>query len=124
MKLLFRCTAAVALLGGLASGFSASSVKRNARLSTTSSILEASSSLPPLDGWSDKPAFERRSTTPVPVKKVGWMEKKTMEDVMIDPDYFLAAAVALLCPLIIWYHPCTYTSIQASPHVAEDALYQ
>lgn len=29
-----------------------------------------------------------------------------MPDVMLEPDYFLTVAVALLGPLIIWYHPC------------------
>lgn len=31
-----------------------------------------------------------------------------MKDVMIDPNYFLTWAMALLGPLIIWYHPCMY----------------
>ena len=57
------------------------------------------------DGWSDKPAFKRTSTAPEPSKKVTAAERRRMADRMIDPDYFLTVAVALLCPLIIWYHP-------------------
>lgn len=32
-----------------------------------------------------------------------------MKDVMVEPDYFLAVTFAVLCPLIIWYHPSYMT---------------
>jgi len=63
-----------------------------------------------MDSWSDKPLHREeetsKSTPAVPVRKVGWLERRAMKDRMIDPDYTLALGTALLCPLIIWYHPC------------------
>lgn len=67
--------------------------------------LKAASTNQPRNDWSDKAPFQRQSSTPVATKKVSWLQRQMMEDVMIDPDYLLSAATALLCPLIIWYHP-------------------
>jgi hypothetical protein len=33
-------------------------------------------------------------------------DRSKMDDVMLDPNYFLTFAVAALGPLIMWYHPC------------------
>jgi len=63
----------------------------------------------PLDSWSDKPIHDHSESTPLERKKnVSWIERRTMSDVIIDPDYSLALGVALLCPLIIWYHPSEF----------------
>ena len=88
-------------LASLVQGFSPSVMKGRIGISLQAAFPER-----PSDGWSDKPAYKPKSTTPVAKNSVGWMQRQMMEDVMIDPDYFLAAATALLCPLIIWYHPC------------------
>ena len=63
---------------------------------------------PPMaDDWVPKPSPKRASTTPVPVRKVSKAERAQMKNRIIDPDYTLAASVALLGgPLIAWYHPC------------------
>jgi hypothetical protein len=59
-----------------------------------------------IDDWSDKPVPDKKSTKSFPTKVVtGWQRKK-MDDVMIPPDFTLTWAVALLGPLIWWYHPC------------------
>ncbi|KAL7574932.1 hypothetical protein ACA910_010758 [Epithemia clementina (nom. ined.)] len=84
----------------LADGFSPSTMKGRVSSSIDSAFPER-----PTDGWSDKPAYKPRSTIPVAKNKVGWIQRQMMDDVMIDPDYFLTVATALLCPLIIWYHP-------------------
>lgn len=56
--------------------------------------------------WEDRGRYEPKSTPSVPVKKVSGMQRALMEDVIIEQDFFLAWAVALLGPLIMWYHPC------------------
>ena len=58
------------------------------------------------DDWSAKPIPSRRSTTPVAKRSVSPRERAQMKDRVLDPDFFLAGAVALLGPLIAWYHPC------------------
>jgi hypothetical protein len=52
------------------------------------------------------PRKGEHQTKPVATYTPSWMERLTMPNVMIEPDYFLTIGVALLCPLIIWYHPC------------------
>lgn len=62
------------------------------------------------DDWIDKPLHEPASTKPsASDKRSNWLAKQAMEDVMIDPDYFLAWSTFLLGPLIMWYHPSYYT---------------
>jgi hypothetical protein len=58
------------------------------------------------DDWSTKPLYEPKSTTPVAHHKVTKRELAKMSNVVISPDYTLTWAVALLGPLIMWYHPC------------------
>lgn len=58
----------------------------------------------PKDGWTGKPGYVSKSA-PVIEKKVSKLDRMMMKDVMIEPNYFLSWSVALLCPLIIWYHP-------------------
>jgi hypothetical protein len=70
-----------------------------------SSSLNMASSLMPKDGYSNKPLFERKSTKPVADRNVSWIQRQTMPDVIIEPSYFLTFAVAILGPLIWWYHP-------------------
>lgn len=70
-------------------------------------VLFAASSLPPKpsdDGWTGRSAYKPKSTTPVATKKVSWLERQTMSNVIIEPSYFLTWAMALLGPLIMWYH--------------------
>ena len=62
----------------------------------------------PTNDWNDRPQHEEKSTEPKPVRKVSWLKKQTLPDVMIKPDYFLTWAFFLLGPLIIWYHPCKH----------------
>jgi hypothetical protein len=51
--------------------------------------------------------YGRRSTASVADKKISSWQRASMKDVVIDPDYTLTIMMAALCPLIIWYHPCT-----------------
>jgi hypothetical protein len=73
---------------------------------TTSSLSAATPVKNRRDDWSDKPIPERKSTQPAPEKIVNNIQRAMMKDVVIDPDYFITWAVALLGPLILWYHPC------------------
>jgi hypothetical protein len=59
----------------------------------------------PKDDYSNKPLYQPKSTTPVADRKVSWLERQTLPDVMIEPSYFLTWAVLALGPLIWWYHP-------------------
>ena len=80
------------------------------RTATTEVSMAASSFEPDRTGWRNKPIAHKgdRSTPSVASPKAAsWLERQTMGSVMIDPDYFLAVAVFLLGPLIMWYHPCT-----------------
>lgn len=47
----------------------------------------------------------------IPTKIVSQRERNAMKDRVIDPDYWLAISVAALCPLILWYHPCTFVRL-------------
>lgn len=58
------------------------------------------------DGFTGRPGYVAKSMEPVADKQVSKLQRMTMKDVMIEPNYFLTWAVTLLCPLIIWYHPC------------------
>jgi len=69
------------------------------------SSLHAVSTPEELDSWSNKPLYIPESTTPVASRKVTKFERMMMQDVVIPPNYFLSVAVALLGPLIMWYHP-------------------
>ena len=61
------------------------------------------------DDWSDKPLYEKKSTTPVAARKVGPIDRMRMKDVVIPPDFTMAWYVAALGPLIALYHPCKYS---------------
>lgn len=87
-----------------AAGFQPAVQRRNAFLKMASTVAPRSS--PSLDDWSNKPLPQRKSTTPVAVRKVSKQERERIPDVMIDANYFLTWGVALLGPLIWWYHPC------------------
>jgi len=104
MKLLTTAVVS-ALLAGNAVAFApcpATSIKKQSSLhaSTVNGV--------PNDGYSNKPLFERKSTTPIADRKVSWIQRQTLPDAMIDPNYFLTFAVAILGPLIWWYHPCKF----------------
>lgn len=83
------------------------------RLTKTTTLSAASSigNSRRKDDWSDKPISDRKSTKPVPTKKVNAIQRAMMKDVILDPDYFLTFAVGLLGPLILWYHPCKFFEV-------------
>lgn len=93
---------ALALCSTTASAFVAPS---GVATKTTTALHVASTPPDNFDNWSDKPLYSPQSTTPVPTKKVSKWERMRMKDVVIKPNFSLAAAVALLGPLIMWYHP-------------------
>ncbi len=99
----------VAAFVGIAAGFQpvAPMVHRATALSMASSMAPNKRAAP-LDDWSNKPLYERKSTTPVAVRNVSKRERERIPDVMIDPNYFLTWGVLLLGPLIWWYHPCKF----------------
>lgn len=74
--------------------------------SAVTSALHVASTPDNLDSWSEKPLYRRESTTPVADRKVTKFERMMMPDVVVPPDFTLTWAVALLGPLIMWYHPC------------------
>ena len=89
--------------------FSSSSLSMSRTLSSTkSSQLNAASQLPmPKRSSTANPSI-RDASKSVPTKVVTQRERNMMKDVVIDPDYWLSFNVALLCPLILWYHPCKF----------------
>lgn len=100
----------VLVLVAAATAASAFTPITNKKVSIASRTLHLSaSSMEPnkksRDGWTGKPGYVAKSMEPVADKNVSKLQRMTMKDVMIDPNYFLTWAVALLCPLIIWYHP-------------------
>jgi hypothetical protein len=62
--------------------------------------------------WGDMPLKQQRDkqyreSPSVPaIKAVSPSDVRRMDDVMINEDYWLTWAMAMLGPLIIWYHPC------------------
>lgn len=74
------------------------------------------------DDWSKKPIPPRESTTPVAKKNVSKMERAMMKDRVIEPNFYLAAAVALLGPLIAWYHPCKFCFVRISLDFVHDVF--
>lgn len=95
MKLLLLLSLALAT-----NGFSHSSMAYKA----TPTALQAAS------GLGSRPKFGQVSTEPVATRKVSQRERNAMKDVVLDPDYSLTWSFAALCPLIIAYHPCKYSS--------------
>ena len=103
---LFNAVAVSAVLFGSASAFTfRPSVKKVSSLSMATTIDKFGGKH---DGYSDKPLYTPKSTTPEPVRKVSWFQKQSLPDVIIEPSFFLTYAVALLGPLILWYHPCKF----------------
>ena len=39
------------------------------------------------------------------IKPGNWLQRKSMEDVIIDPDYYLTWCFAIVGAVITWYHP-------------------
>jgi len=57
-------------------------------------------------GKASKPKAMTKEVTKAETIKPGkWLQRKSMEDVMIDPDYYLAWCFAIVGGLITWYHP-------------------
>lgn len=96
MKLSYSLPLTISLVAlWTTSAFSPSSVQQLA----SPTALGAATGLPP-KGYSGSRKDSR-------IRRVSKAERSRMGDVMIDPDYTLTIAMAALCPLIIWYHPCT-----------------
>jgi Protein of unknown function (DUF3119) len=112
IKLFILAVASTLLVGNDVAAFSPS-VKRGA------SSLPMASTVGVNDGAyrNKKPFSTPKSTTPVPAKKVNWIQKQMLSDVMIDPDFSLTWTVALLGPLIWWYHPCESLFVGVSWHM-------
>ena len=62
----------------------------------------------PEEEWAGYALHKRSDTVPIPSESAS--RRFAMDDVMIDPNYSLAAAVCALGPLIMWYHPCKFLS--------------
>jgi hypothetical protein len=114
-KMMFRIVLLVAFATTACTGFTtpcptSTTIRTNAGTTTTDLQMSASSfDQKSNDGWTGKPGYVKSSTKSVPSsKQVSKLERMTMKDVMIDPNYYLTYAVALLGPLIMWYHPCKY----------------
>jgi hypothetical protein len=67
--------------------------------------------------WAGMPLHRRKehSTKPVSDRAVTANDRRKIEDVMIREDYWLTWAMAMLGPLIIWYHPCTFFTRPGPP---------
>ena len=87
--------------------FSFSSVSSSRTAVGTTLRLNAASQLPFKRSPTANPSIRDVSKS-VPTKVVTQRERNMMKDVVIDPDYWLSLNVALLCPLILWYHPCKF----------------
>ena len=44
----------------------------------------------------------KKATT---IKPGNWLQRKSMDDVIIDPDYYLTWCFAIVGAVITWYHP-------------------
>lgn len=89
----------------LATGVAAFAPQPAALRTKTTSLYSSIAPKMPKEDWSGKPLPKPESTTPQAVKDVNWLQKQTLPNVMIEPDYYLTAAMGLLGPLIMWYHP-------------------
>jgi hypothetical protein len=99
----------IALFLSLCTVVSAFTATKRTALSTSS--LNVASTPDKMDQWSNYPLHVPESTTPVAARKVSKWERMTMADVVIPPDFSLSWAVAILGPLIMWYHPCEYNAV-------------
>ena len=108
----FCCSAAVlAVLASTTSAFAPAQSLHRATTKKTTALNVASTPgdfQRPKDDWSNKPLHTPTSTTPVADKKVSKWERAMMPNYVVSPDYTLSWAVALLGPLIMWYHPCKF----------------
>ena len=98
-------TLLLALCFGTVSAF----LPSNTRVTKTSLNV---ASVPPedLDSWSNKPLNSHETTTPVADPKFNVFKRAMMKDVVLPPDYSLTWIVGLCGPLIMAYHPCTFTN--------------
>lgn len=119
MMKLFVVAATALLLAGDAAAFSPLEIASKKKISLSSSST-VGPGLNSKDGYSDKPLYKPKSTTPVADKQVNWFQKQTLPNVVLDPDYFLTWAVALLGPLIWWYHPCKSWSCAVNSVLIKD----
>jgi hypothetical protein len=95
--------------------FSLSSMRRT----SAPTQLFAASQLPmPKRSPTANPVI-RDASPSVPSKVVTQRERNMMKDVVIDPDYWLSLNVALLCPLILAYHPCKCLEAFAFVHTSK-----
>lgn len=96
----------------LASAASAFQLAPTTRVMATTSLAAATTgdNMKPND-WTGYPVGQKKSTTPVPARKVNGLQRATMPDVMLDPSFSLTWAIGALGPLIMWYHPCKYCTV-------------
>lgn len=59
----------------------------------------------PKGDWEGYSLHKREDTVPQTSTSRG----RAKDDVIIDPNFSLAAAVFALGPLIMWYHPCKFS---------------
>jgi hypothetical protein len=105
--MIFRLVLLVTLTTTTCTGFTPCAIRTN--IATDLRMAASSFDPKPNDGWTGKSGYVKKSSKPTPsTKQVSKWERMTMQDVMIDPNYYLTYAVALLGPLIMWYHPCKY----------------
>lgn len=112
MKNVAFCSSAVlVVLASTTSAFAPSkSLHRTTKKTTVLNVASTPGDFQsPKDDWSNKPLHTPKSTTPVAVKNVSKWERAMMPNVVISPDYTLSWAVALLGPLIMWYHPSKFS---------------
>lgn len=61
------------------------------------------------DDWSEKPVVPKKQSPTEsvvsPNAKTGFFAKQRIDDVVVEPDFFFTWSLALLGPLIMWYHP-------------------
>ena len=100
-----KITVLLLSLASTASAFQMAPTTRSVATTTSLSASTTGDDMKPND-WTGYPVGVKKSTTPVPVRKVNSAQRAMMSDVMLDPDFSLTWALAALGPLIMWYHPC------------------
>mmetsp|Transcript_25090 Transcript_25090/g.59604 ORF Transcript_25090/g.59604 Transcript_25090/m.59604 type:complete len:271 (+) Transcript_25090:165-977(+) len=101
----FCCSAILVALASTTSAFAPAASLHRATKTALNVASTPGDFQNPKDDWSNKPLHTPTSTTPVADKKVSKWERSMMPNFVVSPDYTLTWAVALLGPLIMWYHP-------------------
>jgi hypothetical protein len=94
--------------------FTSSSTIASTKVVSSLTRLQAASQIPYNANSRRSPTANpkiRDASKSVATKVVTQRERNAMQNVVIDPDYWLTISVAALCPLILWYHPCTFLPV-------------